>query len=429
MPHNRRANRLRWILGALCLSMLAADTFTTAWAGISTNSQGSSVDDAWSVTPDSSFQIAGAGVPNVGWVDNQVWLIVSARNVGPRLYRSETGMNDSLPETVPGLNNSLNGTGQTPVEPIPREAPDGTNEIFVAGMSGQNQRSVLYRLRDNGTGTFVRSPLALVYDAPGERVNVPDIYATTDGKLRLVYIENFSIRGNAQIAISTDGGASFAFEFNNPFGDHDTSNPDASNTNVDPAVLRLKSGEFVAVTMRQAKLYVFTSADGLHFVPTATPPIEGSQLFGGGLGLFDPTLAQLPDGRIVMYVTVGTGPASSDSSVIRAFLGAPSSPTGPRVEVTSPNGGEIAKRGKTFTITWSASNDVGFVSQEIELSTDRGATFSTTIASNLSGDARSFAWSVPTDMARGKVYRMRVVAHDSAGNSLSDSSDANFKIK
>src|SRR5204862_348477 len=83
---------------------------------------------------------------------------------------------------------------------------------------------------------------------------VPDVYQMNDGRLRLVYIENFSIRGNSQIADSTDGGASFVFEYNNPFGDHDIANPNAGNTNVDPAVLRLKSDYFIAVTMREAKL-------------------------------------------------------------------------------------------------------------------------------------------------------------------------------
>lgn len=101
----------------------------------------------------------------------------------------------------------------------------------------------------------------------------------------------------------------------------------------------------------------------------------------------------------------------------------------PHVEVTSPNGGQKAKHGKTFTITWSASSSVGIISQDIELSTDKGATFSIMIASNLSGDLRSFDWSVPVDLERGKVYRVRVVAHDSAGGSGSDSSDTNFKIK
>lgn len=427
--------RVTMIAGALCFIMLFIMLLATTPEGARVDafkSQQIALEDAWSVTSDQSFRIPAAGVPNVGWVDNQIWLIVSTPN-GSRLYRSDNGNNDSQPEIVTGLSAALNGTGLNPVEPIPREASDGTNQIFLAGTAGQNQHSVLYRLRDNGSGVFVRSPGSPAYDAPGERINVPDVYPTNDGKLRLVYIENFSIRGNAQIALSTDGGASFEFEYNNPFGDHDVANPGAGNTNVDPAILRVRSDFFIAVTMRLAKLYVWTSVDGLHFIPTSTPPIEGAALLAGGQGLFDPTLVQLPDGTIMMYVTVGTGPSPNDSSVIRAILVPPSSVAAPSVEVTSPNGGEKAKHGKTFTITWSAfkstSGGSGITSQDIQLSTDSGATFSTAVASNLSGDARSFDWSVPVDLERGKIYRVRVTVRDANGNTASDASDSNFKIK
>lgn len=429
MLQSKISIRLFLAAGAVCLGMIAAQPLAGA-AGRpdAAASQQETVDDVWSVIPDHGFQIGTAGVPNAGWVDNQVWLIASTQS-GTRLYRSANGDNDSQPETVAGLSGALSGTGFNPVEPIPREAPDGANEIFVAGTAGQNQRSVLFRLRDNGSGVFVRNPLTPVYEAPGERINVPDVYQMNDGQLRLVYIENFSIRGNSQIAASTDGGASFVFEYNNPFGDHDLASPDAGNTNVDPAILRLRSDYFIAVTMRQAKLHIFTSADGLHFVPTSTPAIEGAALFPGGQGLFDPTIVQLPDGTVMMYVTVGTGPSSNDSSVIRATLVPPSSTPAPFVQVISPNGGEKAKRGKTFTITWSASNPSSIAAQDIQLSTDGGATFSTTISANLSGDMRSFDWPVPIGLERGKVYRVRVTARDSTGNAGSDTSNANFKIK
>jgi hypothetical protein len=434
MPQTKTAIPLSLAAGALCLGMIAmilpvvAHPFKRTGALDGASSRQTTLDDEWSVIPDRGFQISAAGVPNVGWVDNQVWLIASTQS-GPRLYRSENGDNDSRAEIIAGLSSALSGTGFNPVEPIPREAPDGANEIFVAGTAGQNQRSVLFRLRDNGSGVFVRSPLTPVYEAPGERINVPDVYQMNDGRLRLVYIENFAIRGNAQIAASTDGGASFGFEYNSPFGDHDVANPDAGNTNVDPAILRLRSDYYIAVTMRQTKLHIFTSTDGLHFVPTSTPPIEGAALFPGGQGLFDPTLVQLPDGTIMMYVTVGTGPSSNDSSVIRATLVPPSIAPPPFVQVISPNGGEKAKRGKTFTITWSASNTAGIGSQDIQLSTDGGATYPTTISTNLNGDTRSFDWPVPVDLERGKVYRVRVTTRDATGNAGSDASDSNFKIK
>lgn len=444
MPQPKTTIRLSSTARALCFAVMFVMIFVIitvhALEGSARmdgdTSRSITAEGVWTVIPDRGFQITSAGVPNVGWVDDRVWLIVATPS-GSKLYRSENGDNDSQPETVPGLSAALNGTGFNPVEPIPREAPDGSNEIFVAGTAAQNQRSVLYRLRDNGAGVFVRSPATPVYEAPGERINVPDVYPTNDGKLSLVYIENFSVRGNAQIAVSTDGGASFVFDYNNPFGDHDIANPSAGTTNVDPAILRLRSGSFLAVTMRLAKLYIFASSDGLHFVPSPTPPIEGAALFAGGQGLFDPTLVQLADGTIMMYVTVGTGPSSSDSSVIRAILVPSSGIAAPSVEVTSPNGGEKAKHGKTFTITWSASNSTsgstsggsGIASQDIELSTDGGATYSTTIASGLSGDARSFDWTVPVDLETGKVYRVRVTARDSNGSVGSDASDSNFKIK
>ena len=81
-------------------------------------------------------------------------------------------------------------------------------------------------------------------------------------------------------------------------------------TNVDPAVLRLASGGFLSVTMRSARLYLFTSIDGRTFVPTPNAAIEPEQLSPGATGLFDPTLVQLPNGRIFMYATAASDPAT-----------------------------------------------------------------------------------------------------------------------
>jgi hypothetical protein len=103
--------------------------------------------------------------------------------------------------------------------------------------------------------------------------------------------------------------------------------------------------------------------------------------------------------------------------------------TPPVVSLTSPNGGEKVKRGKVFTITWTASDEVGVKEQDVLLSNDGGETFSTTLASRLDGAARSFGWIAPDDFATGKKYRIRIVARDAAENSGSDTSDANFKIR
>lgn len=64
----------------------------------------------------------------------------------------------------------------------------------------------------------------------------------------------------------------------------------------------------------------------------------------------------------------------------------------------------------------------------MEISSDGGDRF-TAITTGLDGGLRSYEWSVPADIARGRKYRIRVVARDAAGNTGQDTSDSNFKIK
>ena len=52
------------------------------------------------------------------------------------------------------------------------------------------------------------------------------------------------------------------------------------------------------MTMRTGKLYVFTGIDGKTFTPSPGPAIEAGMLLPGAQMLFDPTLVELPDGRI-----------------------------------------------------------------------------------------------------------------------------------
>ncbi|HXG66063.1 MAG TPA: Ig-like domain-containing protein, partial [Blastocatellia bacterium] len=98
----------------------------------------------------------------------------------------------------------------------------------------------------------------------------------------------------------------------------------------------------------------------------------------------------------------------------------------PMVIVTAPNGGEIVDTGSTFTISWQASDNVGVASQEIRLSTNAGATFST-IAANLAGNLRQYNWTAPASVNNRNV-RVRVIARDAACNARFDESDANFRL-
>jgi hypothetical protein len=190
-------------------------------------------------------------------------------------------------------------------------------------------RSAVFRLRPGADGRYARDPAGPVFEGgpeDGQFVGVPDVTPTHDGRLRLTYVSRGGQRVNSRTAISTDGGASFTAEFRNPFGDFAAPAPRAGNTNVDPALLRLAAGGYLAFTMRAARLYVFTSVDGKTFVPSPGPAIEPAQLSPGAAGLFDPTLVQMFDGRIWLYATAAADLSGANSRVVRAEVAAITEP-------------------------------------------------------------------------------------------------------
>ncbi len=98
--------------------------------------------------------------------------------------------------------------------------------------------------------------------------------------------------------------------------------------------------------------------------------------------------------------------------------------TAPTVTVTAPNGGENWTAGSTHTITWTATDNVGVTSVDILYSTDGGGTF-TSVASGLANSG-SYSWSVPSTLTTNAF--VEVIAHDAAGNSGQDLSNAAFTI-
>jgi hypothetical protein len=97
----------------------------------------------------------------------------------------------------------------------------------------------------------------------------------------------------------------------------------------------------------------------------------------------------------------------------------------PVVTVTSPNGGENWWIDSFFDIMWTATDNVGVTAIDIYLSTDGGVTFPTAIALGVANDG-VYSWLV--DALPSTTARVKVVAHDGAGNSGEDVSDANFTI-
>jgi hypothetical protein len=97
----------------------------------------------------------------------------------------------------------------------------------------------------------------------------------------------------------------------------------------------------------------------------------------------------------------------------------------PAVAVTSPNGGEVWDAGSVHAVTWTALDNVGVTSVSILLSLDGGLTYDDTLATGEANDG-DYAWTVDTEAA--PAARIKVIAHDGAGNAGADASDGNFEV-
>jgi YD repeat-containing protein len=88
----------------------------------------------------------------------------------------------------------------------------------------------------------------------------------------------------------------------------------------------------------------------------------------------------------------------------------------PALTLLDPTGGEVIAGAASFQVQWLSDDNVSVASHQVALSTDGGATFAAPIAANLSGNAQSFIWAVPPDIAPTRTAVIRVTASDAAGN-------------
>ncbi|MFN8589017.1 MAG: T9SS type A sorting domain-containing protein [Candidatus Eisenbacteria bacterium] len=97
----------------------------------------------------------------------------------------------------------------------------------------------------------------------------------------------------------------------------------------------------------------------------------------------------------------------------------------PTVSLTAPANGTTWKAVSTQSITWTASDNVGVAAVDLAYSTDGGATYPNSIATNLANSG-SYNWTVPN--LSSTTMRVRVTARDAAGNSASAANTANFTV-
>jgi hypothetical protein len=95
----------------------------------------------------------------------------------------------------------------------------------------------------------------------------------------------------------------------------------------------------------------------------------------------------------------------------------------PSFILTAPNGGETWCPGSNRVIVW---NSTGIANVKIELSSDGGSTFPTTIVASTSATAGSYSWTIPANLTVGSNYRIRI--SNAANSSVKDAGDASFTI-
>ena len=274
------------------------------------------------------FAIAGH-IPNAVFLDNEdiVDLIYVTREGFIEMEASDGVNFSSEEEPRQDLTMILDEVGLLAVGAIVRERKNDSRRYFLGGLPPpeQSERFVYsadptsngnLELKNNGDPIYLGGP------SDKNHVGVIDITVAPDGQWRMFYVSVRSERGNTRTALSDDEGISWVFESDDPFKDLDAPKK-AQTTNVDPAVLRLNDSTYLGVTMRGGQLFIWNSLDGLDFTQIPDRTIDAS-LFSeqvpGATGLFDPTIVQLPDDTIYLYVTAGGDPSAGDARIVAAQL-------------------------------------------------------------------------------------------------------------
>ncbi len=147
--------------------------------------------------------------------------------------------------------------------------------------------------------------------------------------------------------------------------------------------------------------------------------------FGAGKTVYQINADQLVTAAGVFHCIVMHVPAHKGLAGVNGGLA-------PTAYLRGPNNGETLLPGQQYNIQWISDDDApiaatgGVQGVDIFLSTDGGATFPITIATNRPA-LGSFLWTVPGGIDTSTA-RIRVVARDALNNTGFDDSDVNFTI-
>ena len=151
--------------------------------------------------------------------------------------------------------------------------------------------------------------------------------------------------------------------------------------------------------------------------------ITSQALAGDGHGSLNWEVPEVPTGYTysIDIASPHTGASSQKFTIINPN-------EQPTIKVTSPNGGEVWQKGKTYNITWKHVADPG-QKVIITLVPSSDSTKFRKLGEALAGadGTGAFSWKVPADVELGKDYKIWL-ANGAYHKNFIDSSDSNFTI-
>ncbi len=166
---------------------------------------------------------------------------------------------------------------------------------------------------------------------------------------------------------------------------------------------------------------------GANFTP------ETTVLFGGNSATVTfinaHTLRVLtPASTITGAVDVTVSNGAAQAKLTAAFNYVATTP--PTVQVLSPNGGETFFTGSTININWRSADNRAMRGHRIALFRSSGSAlqFVADIATNVDGEAQSFAWTIPENVELTDKARIRVTAIDDEGAEAEAFSSNDFTL-
>jgi hypothetical protein len=190
------------------------------------------------------------------------------------------------------------------------------------------------------------------------------------------------------------------------------------NGPVTQAALRVIHDDGVAVWVNGQQVFAKYVNNGTAHSVYASSTSQDNELSLGTIPL-SPNPFREGDNVIAVMVKQASA-SSSDLSFDLELTVTTAPPSGPRVTVVSPNGGEVLRPGSVHNILWTSSGRIANV--RLELSTDNGATWRPITEST--ANTGQFAWTVPAVT----TSQARIRISDAANASVSDVSDAVFSI-